>query len=494
MAELLCRVATPETEDGLLAEALVSTVRAMRVKLRAAGAGDAGGPGGGDAGGGGTAGDGDEDEGEVERCSLVITMDRNDAVAFSSTSTLLSAVGCRTHDERVEAMAAEATTALMTLAPDLSWPWELGSAGRCSEASSDSEPLLHAAVAAVPVVEAVDDFELPTDVRALDACLREWCSELSFRDVAVAELGRQLVSAKGPELLGYASIEHYARGRLGMSKSLFRARRSFAALSAAMPAISRAVEAGVLGFEVAALVARVAVPETVDAWIARASVRTVKHLRDEVNIVERIAWFDGGDRAMLPPCEAVVAASHAIDSAIFDAALSGSVELPDVSDLGRQMSVDSQQGRKKVPASTPRRLTVSVDVARFWRICERNFKASGLPGTFVAFACKAVWRSWSGTAARHAYHHVYARDRFQCSNPTCHSRDMTPHHVIFRSQGGSDADSNVTSLCPSCHLDGVHGGHLRVEGAAPDSLVWWLGDQPHTVVSAGWRHAVQDAA
>jgi hypothetical protein len=46
------------------------------------------------------------------------------------------------------------------------------------------------------------------------------------------------------------------------------------------------------------------------------------------------------------------------------------------------------------------------------------------------------------------------------------------HHIEFRSRGGSDDLGNLTSLCPMHHLLGVHGGHLRVTGIAPDRLVW----------------------
>jgi hypothetical protein len=50
------------------------------------------------------------------------------------------------------------------------------------------------------------------------------------------------------------------------------------------------------------------------------------------------------------------------------------------------------------------------------------------------------------------------------------------HHIEFRSRGGSDDLGNLTSLCPMHHLLGVHGGHLRVTGTAPDRLVWLVTD------------------
>jgi hypothetical protein len=53
--------------------------------------------------------------------------------------------------------------------------------------------------------------------------------------------------------------------------------------------------------------------------------------------------------------------------------------------------------------------------------------------------------------------------------------------VVFRSRGGSDEDTNVTSLCVDCHLEGVHQGRTTVTGSAP-GLLWVLGKNAYTVV------------
>ncbi|MEO8184079.1 MAG: hypothetical protein ABI895_35110 [Deltaproteobacteria bacterium] len=69
---------------------------------------------------------------------------------------------------------------------------------------------------------------------------------------------------------------------------------------------------------------------------------------------------------------------------------------------------------------------------------------------------------------------VYLRDRCRCSSPVCSRRDVTPHHLRFRSAGGSDEDDNMASLCTWCHLFGVHGGRLRATGSA-GNIRWELG-------------------
>lgn len=95
--------------------------------------------------------------------------------------------------------------------------------------------------------------------------------------------------------------------------------------------------------------------------------------------------------------------------------------------------------------------------------------------SWLRFLCLSVWQSWRHLlGARGAYGHIYVRDRFRCTSPVCNRRDVTPHHIQFRSAGGSDEDHNITSPCTWCHLHGVHGGSIRATGTA-DHLHWELG-------------------
>src|SRR5688572_32786479 len=73
-----------------------------------------------------------------------------------------------------------------------------------------------------------------------------------------------------------------------------------------------------------------------------------------------------------------------------------------------------------------------------------------------------------------AYGQIYIRDRFRCTSPVCSRRDVTPHHLQFRSAGGSDEPENTTSVCSWCHLCGVHGGRIRAVGTA-ERIRWELG-------------------
>ena len=70
---------------------------------------------------------------------------------------------------------------------------------------------------------------------------------------------------------------------------------------------------------------------------------------------------------------------------------------------------------------------------------------------------------------------VYRRDRYRCASPACDRREVGAHHIVFRAHGGGDEAGNLVSLCGRCHVGGVHGGHIRVFGRAPDGLRWELG-------------------
>ena len=74
---------------------------------------------------------------------------------------------------------------------------------------------------------------------------------------------------------------------------------------------------------------------------------------------------------------------------------------------------------------------------------------------------------------------VLDRDGWRCTAPGCSARaDLEKHHVRYRSRGGDDDPSNLTTLCRFHHRHGEHGGLLRVRGRAPDALRFRLGNGP----------------
>ena len=71
---------------------------------------------------------------------------------------------------------------------------------------------------------------------------------------------------------------------------------------------------------------------------------------------------------------------------------------------------------------------------------------------------------------------VVERDGYRCAVPGCTSRrNLHDHHLRFRSAGGSDAESNRTTLCAFHHQRCLHVGWMRIGGHAPDGLVFEMG-------------------
>jgi hypothetical protein len=103
----------------------------------------------------------------------------------------------------------------------------------------------------------------------------------------------------------------------------------------------------------------------------------------------------------------------------------------------------------------------------------------------LRFLCLSMWQAWRhlpGVSV--AYSQIYVRDCYRCLSPVCNRRDVTPHHLKFRSAGGSDDPENIGSFCTWCHLSGVHGGRIRATGTA--ALIHWeIGAGPPCLVVHG---------
>jgi hypothetical protein len=128
----------------------------------------------------------------------------------------------------------------------------------------------------------------------------------------------------------------------------------------------------------------------------------------------------------------------------------------------------------------PLRLTISTELyAHFQSVAELYRSVSTEPQTFVGFLCAALWESWLPylDAWDDKWKHVFRRDLHRCTNPVCERHDVTAHHLRFQARGGGHEPENLTSLCPECHLEGIHAGRLRAEGRASE-LTWTIGRPP----------------
>ncbi|MDQ7821635.1 MAG: HNH endonuclease signature motif containing protein, partial [Candidatus Eremiobacteraeota bacterium] len=123
-----------------------------------------------------------------------------------------------------------------------------------------------------------------------------------------------------------------------------------------------------------------------------------------------------------------------------------------------------------------------------WNLAARAFLARlsqaegadslGLPEEKFLAALLAEYLRTEGTMKKAAHHHkILKRDRFRCQTPGCRCRrNLHVHHLIRRSQGGTDDEWNLITLCEACHLHLLHGLRtLTVRGRAPFELTFTFG-------------------
>jgi len=375
--------------------------------------------------------------------------------------------------------------------------------------------------------------ELASTPETLDRDVRALCVELTERDLAIGIVAGRARAADIWRRLGFATEGQYASERLGVSVSSLKAKRILALRAARVPELATALSGGRIGYEAAHLLSRIVTPATVNEWLARAEQRTVKHLREEVDAAELLIR-SGQPREQRPLDEESLDMIFELERSIVSGEWGRDRDLPaggvptSETPCGSQMPAGASQsngsvrerdganemsggvsssdgarrerdGASQMSAAVSRkdarvaqrfgrvtlRWNVTETTQRYWRTLERVFhRVSGRVCrervSFLRFLCENFCRTWL-PALRHSrltesgelpeYYDVYRRDAFRCASPVCTRRDVTPHHLTFRSHGGGDEAENVVSLCVWCHLLGVHEGRIAAE--PPASNVHW---------------------
>lgn len=448
---LLARVATPEDEDAWLALAhrvsalaLAGEVRAIDLRAR------------------GQPGDVENElEGSSEgpRTLVSIRGSPQARVAWRRCHSLARRVSGEAAPvwQAMEWVAAEVLSALPrdpVLADELGSEPEAGvlSPGRREGGMSrrpDPElepgPLAPALALLLDDLQDADAFELHRRLEV--AVSRERQLEAEIAPLLLQVFEAKLFRRPGR---GYTRFDDYASDRLGFSARRARMLLRVARAARSCPALAAAWRSGKLTWIKAhELVPVAALVETrhVRDWIEWASRVTVRRLREDV--------------------------VRAVDLAALDPArIAATGGLPEDAD-------ERQTGAAPAaPRGEPFSFSAPVVVAQLFRAAasrvRRHLERSrGQPASedeavrFMFEHFREVWEQ-KRVPARHA---VFARDGWRCTVPGCSSyRNLHDHHIVFRSQGGTDAHSNRTTLCAWHHLRGVHAGRLRISGSAPEGL------------------------
>ena len=528
LAELLARHATPLTEAALLQVARGKSVQAMRIALSPQ---EPSPP---------------PDDDELAR-TLSLTLPVEEAWALEATRMMVEHMdGKSTGGHFLESLLAESTISLLELtapaqAEEGAQTEEDAQVGEHAQADEGAQADVSAQMEAEhtewraqmqrlqhlqaeaelrsrPSVttephpgQAPDARDLPIGLEPLDAHIRHCSAELASRDLFFGRMAQRFLALRGWQSLGFATEAHYARERLGMSRASLRSKVSLARRSEGLDHVTDALQQGQIGFEAAQLIARIATPTTERAWLDRATRRTFKHLREEVQAVEMLTRFAGKtDRS--PPSEEHIEQMQALERAILSGELLRRVtrnrlrEPTDHDEHNQRTETDEADAPASQHASdqstavqisvspddeppavqisgSPRgkvtlRLRVPGDLLLHYRQLERLHRQK-LPNTsFIQFLCATFWQTWVPTlGVSDKWETIYRRDRYRCTSPVCHQRNVTLHHVKYRASGGTDDPNNLTCPCAFCHLEGEHGGRLKIlpPGSHP---TWLLGRRP----------------
>ncbi len=520
MAELLARHATPETEAALLQIARDKTVAAMRIALSSQESpGSPGSSRSTESPASPPEPQLDDDEDLTRTLSLTLPVE--EAWALEATRMMVEHMdGKSTGAHFLESLLAEATISLLELIPasenNFSTEAEAEHAAwraqmqRLQHLQAEAELQSRPAVPTDPDPgEAPDPSDLPTGIETLDTRIRHYSAELASRDLFFGRIAQRFLALRGWQALGFASEAHYARERLGISRASLRSKLSLARRTERLDHLIDALQKGRIGFEAAQLIARVATPETERAWLTRATRRTFKHLREEVQAVEMATRFLGETDGS-PPSEAQLQQVEAAERAILSGELLRRVIRDPLSEPDRdgchepheparreearapapdptvQISVTPEDEAAKEPvqisvgpsAKITLRIRVPGDLLLHYRQLERLHRKHFPDESFIQFLCTTFWQTWVpqlGTSDK--WEQIYRRDRYRCTNPVCHQRNVTLHHVQYRANGGTDDADNLTSPCAFCHLEGEHGGRLQILPPGNDPT-WLLGRNP----------------
>jgi len=447
-------------EREVIAMAETMTVRELRVRLGNAEVAKAG----------------DEPRRWVQ---LTRHVDRVDAVAFEGVICLLGALGETARSAAIEGLLAEGLTTLLNrteLAVDL--VNRVGEpsptdpvAGRSPDTDIGLTPDHAATLGTLDEPPYIDP--TVTDLAIIDIELRALARDLMRRDLRMGELAILAEALRVPSTHGHrtTTADDYYRDVLGVAPSSMAARIALARRVERLPRLRSAIEDGAIGFETATLLARIARPSTEVAWLALADTLTTKLFREQVDAAELDARVNGMPLdALMPPTPTQVEDARELERRVMTIVFEG--EIGCAEEGVSPMSVSEPEPGPML-GNVPLRLTLPEDLASFWCDLEVLHADAGYPcESFVAFLVRATLDTWRCHTRLPAYGDIYLRDRFRCQSPVCRSRNCTPHHIVFRSQGGGDHPSNLVALCDRCHLSLVHGGHLRVTGLAPDALLW----------------------
>jgi len=279
--------------------------------------------------------------------------------------------------------------------------------------------------------------------------------------------------------LGYSSIQLYASKALGFSRTKTYEFIRLAESLEKLPQLKRRVESGEVPWTKAREVVKVATPETEGEWLKLAETKSRRELESEVAKSRAVRDRDKSQGELMPAPSAPKAAPNpyvtfrleTMSKAKLEAMIEKLMKLHHCTrEQVLMMALESFSGDSSPRGDSPYQVIVHR--------CEECGKSevgdvelSEAEAEQVACDSRILEpgkrnRATIPPARRRA---VLARDGHQCRTKRCKSKHfLEVHHIVPRSRGGTNDESNLITLCSSCHRlihESPRGDSLRIEQA-----------------------------
>jgi hypothetical protein len=288
---------------------------------------------------------------------------------------------------------------------------------------------------------------------------------------------------------GFGSMIEYMERAMGYAPHTAAERLRVARALTELPLIAEALEHGQLAHSAVRELARVAVPDTEEAWLEAARGKSLREVEAMVSGHKpgHLPTDDTEPRLhrkkitleISPETYDIWRKLHALAAEEHGQRLSDDELIPSVF---RRAYGDGRAGGGDQAGSPAYKIAIKQcpDCKRAWQYSGgRDIEVD--PAVAECASCDAVHLgSLDASAPERATttvtprkrEQVLARDGHCCTVPGCRRNvGLDLHHIAYQSRGGGHELSNVTAVC-SLHHRAIHFGKLVIRGTAPDRMTF----------------------